>query len=136
MGLDTVELVIEVEEEFNIKINDRDAEKVLTVGQLHDYIVERLPLNSPWKITPAGELALAEPCLTAAAFYRLRRAFAEVSGHAHSAIRPATPIHERIPAWGRRKLWKRARQKLGLKLPGIGYSTRTQVVIASIAGIA
>lgn len=136
MGLDTVELVIEVEEEFNIKIGDRDAEKILTVGQLHDYIVERLPPNSPWNVTPAGQLTATEPCLTAAAFYRLRRAFAEVSGHARCAIRPTTPIHERIPAWGRRKLWKHARQKLGLKLPCLGYSTRTQLVLAAISGIA
>lgn len=37
-SLDTVELVMKVEETFGISITDMDAEKIKTVGELVDYI--------------------------------------------------------------------------------------------------
>ncbi len=37
-SLDTVELVMALEEEFNIEIPDEDAEKITTVQQAMDYI--------------------------------------------------------------------------------------------------
>ena len=37
-SLDTVELVMEFEEEFDITIPDEEAEKIQTVGQAIDYI--------------------------------------------------------------------------------------------------
>ena len=40
-SLDTVELVMALEEEFGIEIPDVDAEKILTVGKALDYIKEK-----------------------------------------------------------------------------------------------
>ena len=40
-SLDTVELVMALEEEFEIEIPDEDAEKITTVNQAIDYINER-----------------------------------------------------------------------------------------------
>ena len=40
-SLDTVELVMALEEEFGIEILDEDAEKILTVGKALDYIKEK-----------------------------------------------------------------------------------------------
>ena len=37
-SLDTVELIMEFEEEFGIEIPDEDAEKITTVGSAVDYI--------------------------------------------------------------------------------------------------
>jgi acyl carrier protein len=37
-SLDTVELVMALEEEFNIEISDEDAEKIKTVKEAIDYI--------------------------------------------------------------------------------------------------
>ena len=37
-SLDTVELIMEFEEEFSIEIPDEDAEKLMTVGEALDYI--------------------------------------------------------------------------------------------------
>lgn len=39
-SLDIVELVMALEEEFDIEINDEDAEKLLTVQQAIDYLTE------------------------------------------------------------------------------------------------
>lgn len=41
-SLDIVELVMAIEEEFNIEIPDADAEKVVTVGDVVDYIKENV----------------------------------------------------------------------------------------------
>ncbi|MCS6985215.1 MAG: acyl carrier protein [Leptospiraceae bacterium] len=41
-SLDTVELVMALEEEFGIEIPDEDAEKIQTVGDVAKYIEEKL----------------------------------------------------------------------------------------------
>tara|TARA_B000000609_G_C23853322_1_gene179131 strand:+ start:196 stop:432 length:237 start_codon:yes stop_codon:yes gene_type:complete len=41
-SLDTVELIMQFEEEFNIEIPDDDAENLLSVKQAVDYITEKL----------------------------------------------------------------------------------------------
>lgn len=42
-SLDTVELVMAFEEEFDVEIPDDDAEKLQTVGQALAYLREKLP---------------------------------------------------------------------------------------------
>ena len=41
-SLDIVELVMALEEEFDIEIPDSDAEKVVTVGDVVDYLIENV----------------------------------------------------------------------------------------------
>ena|SRR5439155_24042165 len=42
MGLDTVEMVMEVESTFGIAIPDADAAKLTTVGALYDYVAGQI----------------------------------------------------------------------------------------------
>ena len=42
VGLDLVELVMEMERAFAIEIPDRDAERLRTVGEMYDYVRERV----------------------------------------------------------------------------------------------
>jgi hypothetical protein len=42
MGLDTVELVLAVEEHFGVEIPDGEASKLLTVGMLQAWVVSEL----------------------------------------------------------------------------------------------
>jgi acyl carrier protein len=42
-SLDLVELIMAMEEEFDSEISDEEAQKITTVGQAVDYIVERMP---------------------------------------------------------------------------------------------
>lgn len=41
-SLDTVELVMELEDEFEVSIPDEDAEKIQTVGNAIDYVTAKL----------------------------------------------------------------------------------------------
>ena len=45
-SLDTVELVMALEEEFGIEIPDEDAEKITTVGEAIKYIEEKVAAKS------------------------------------------------------------------------------------------
>jgi hypothetical protein len=42
MGLDTVELVMAIEEEFGIEIPNADAPTLAVLGDMHDYVVRAL----------------------------------------------------------------------------------------------
>jgi len=55
MGMDTVELVMDVEHKFDIDIKDEDAEKVLTVQQLCDYNIDHA-FEEDEKDTKSGEV--------------------------------------------------------------------------------
>lgn len=45
-SLDLVELVMALEEEYNMEISDEDAEKIQTVGDAIEYIKSHLPQGS------------------------------------------------------------------------------------------
>lgn len=45
-SLDTVELVMELEDEFDLTIPDEDAEKLKTVGEAIDFIQSQLEVKS------------------------------------------------------------------------------------------
>ena len=43
MGLDTVELVMDVEEVFEISFSDKEASEIETVGEFYETILSKLP---------------------------------------------------------------------------------------------
>lgn len=60
MGLDTVELVMAIEDGFEVRIADADAAKMTTPAEVTDYLMSRLRIDS------------AASCPAQAGFYRLR----------------------------------------------------------------
>ncbi len=120
MGLDLVELVMEVEDAFGISISDEDVPTLETVGSLHQYVSKQV-----------GE-RLRTPCLTAVAFYRLRRSLMSVLQVSRNELRPSTDLRQLIPSRGRRAVWRRLQASLGLKLPEPSLS-RVSLVVVVIA---
>jgi acyl carrier protein len=108
MGLDGVELLMEVEEAFNITIPDDVAIKILTVGDLYKYVLDCL--NSDAGTRPSV-------CLTAVTFNKLRRLLMSELGIDRGRIRPDSPTDSILPTQDRRVIWSRLEKTLKLKLP-------------------
>jgi acyl carrier protein len=111
MGLDTVELVMQVEEAFDITIDDRDAEKIMIVGQLYQYVLTRV----------GGEKTPG--CLSASTFYRFRRVLGSLLDVERGRVRLSTSIDELIPLNGRRHIWPELENALELALPELQRPT-------------
>ena len=105
MGLDAVELMLEVEEEFGLCLEEDAIVGFRTLGNLHDYLLERC------------EGRRRTDCPTRSAFYRLRQAIGQVLGISPRSLKPSTPLLPLLGTWGRRKTWRRLERHLALDLP-------------------
>lgn len=107
MGLDVVELVMRIEEEFAITIEDEEASFIETVGQLHFCVLGKLGLTAP------------HDCISSATFYQLRRALVSSSGSSRRSIRPSTPTELLLSSLNRRQQWRTLSDTTGAKLPAL-----------------
>ncbi len=89
MGLDAVEFVMEIEEEFGISVADDEDEVVFfrTLGTVHDYLLEKC------------EGRKRSDCPTRSAFYRLRHAMSVVLGVEPRSLRPTMPLLPLLGTW-------------------------------------
>ncbi|MDA7910202.1 hypothetical protein N9B44_00885 [bacterium] len=117
MGLDTVELVMEVEESFGIKIPDDDAQRIVTVGDLFEFV------KAHTELAPAGT------CLTAATFYDIRNGLRAVG--IEKRFGPSTPLAEILPEHKRRSFWATLTRNTRLRLPNLVRPS--WVIVANVA---
>jgi len=116
MGLDGVELIMEVEDTFGISIPDEEAEYCSTVGGMYNIIIS--------KLTPAEE-----GCLSNSAFYKLRKAMIDEFNFSRKEIRPKALLHGFFPEKNRRSAWKSLQERLNLQLPCLRRPTMIHVGI-------
>ncbi len=112
MGLDGVELVMELEDHFGLAIPDKDAGHLITIGMTSKYIAERLA-ELPW---PAGV------CPTAKAFYSLRRELGAQAGVARDRVNLDSPVDELVGK-GNGQSWHDIALASGLR-PERGFFSR------------
>lgn len=128
MGLEGVELLVETEQAFGIKISDAEAEVCATMGQLQDLVLRKLAekgnAGPPWQ-------GLAETGL-----HCFRQAAREVLGPAAEGMVSETSLAELIPEAGRPEAWRRLTQAVarrGLTLPSLNLPravSRTAWIVA------
>ncbi|MEO1995876.1 MAG: hypothetical protein ABGZ17_11440 [Planctomycetaceae bacterium] len=107
MGLDSVELMIEVEDAFGVQIPDDRGGEMYTVGDVYDFILEcKRDADTPRNV-----------CLSAATFFMIRRALAGEMHLAAQPLRPRALVAQTLPVQGRRALWAELQNTLGLKFP-------------------
>jgi len=120
MGLDSVELIMNIEETFDLTIPDQEAEKFQTVGDIYRYVLERIQVDD------------SPGCLSSKAFYRLRRVLIESFEAPRSSIRPTTRLDVLIPRKDRDSAWQRLEARLKLNLPGLQHPAEMQVSLMRI----
>ena len=85
MGMDIVDMVLDVEERFGISLPDVECQNVATVEGLHQLVLSKLDKADQMK------------CLTSATFYRIRKVIAETIEADKRTLRPDTALQEMLP---------------------------------------
>jgi hypothetical protein len=109
---DPIDLQVEIESAFALRLSDEEASSVRTMGDLHTLLMRR--------IGPAEGAS----CLTTMAFLRLRRAVAPIVPGIR--LRPSTLLSE-IPVKSPRALFDSIRMESDLKLPALAIGALTGV---------
>jgi acyl carrier protein len=109
MGLDAVEIVIRVEDAFDIAIEDSEAEKMMTPRDVIEYVTRKV-----------GRTDRAQ-CLTQRAFHRIRASLIRHAGLKRVEIKPAVPTGKLFPVRQRKEL-------LGKTLEDIGVAASPEMV--------
>lgn len=120
MGLDAVELVMDVEDHFGISIQTSEAERIRTVGDLVALIQSRI------------EAAHLATCPTLASFLRLRSSVREIAADDRLRIRTGTRVVDVLNQFQRKRLWKQLDDFLGSAPPNLRRPPLLRKLVASI----
>ncbi len=104
MGLDSVELLMSVEDKFGIRIEDSEAEKIATVQHFADTVYNKIIVNP------------TDKCLTQIVFFRIRKAFQKLN-LTDLDIKPTSKISDLLTQSDLKINWNRLQSELELKLP-------------------
>lgn len=107
MGLDIVELVMAVEDEFGVRFVDSEYQEMTTVGKMHEAILKQL----------AERPQTVSGCPSMKAFLRLRSHLVDAGLIRRSGFRPSIHLDTAIPRRYRRRLWPRLESATRLRLP-------------------
>lgn len=120
MGLDSVELVMDVEKTFGIEIPDSEAEKIFTVGDLHEAVWRRVTKSS------------TQTCKSQALFYELRGYAIGKFSVSRKMFRPDNLMDEIIPYTNRRILYHHFAKDNNLKFPSLILSDTWNTILISV----
>lgn len=107
MGLDTVELLMEVEKTFGINIADKEAEQIRTVGDFYEVV---------WRHIGAKQ---SDQCKSQYLFYKLRKTLHNSFAIPLHQIKPAAVPETFFPKEHRRRIYKDFSYSLNLELPSL-----------------
>jgi hypothetical protein len=122
MGLDGVEIILRVEEEFAISLEDDELFTTKTVGELYALVLSKL------ETTPS--------CLSSKAFYVTRKVLTEVLHVSKRSMRPSTHLAEFFPEETRRARWQQVAYESGLEFPRLLHSYSQKVNLRTTSVIA
>lgn len=126
MGLDAVEIVMDVEDHFGISIQYSESERIRTVGELASLIQSRI------------EAAQLATCPTLASFLRLRSCVREIVADEQLRVRTGTRIVDVLTGSQRKRLWSWLGEFLGsppspLRRPPMLRRLLLCLVVAAVA---
>jgi acyl carrier protein len=107
MGLDTVELIMEIEKRFDIKIPDQEAEKITTVGDMYYCVWAKL----------GGKYT--DKCKSQILFYKLRKASENILNIPKQQFLLDSVPEDLFPKDNRREVYKQFGNSINLCLPDL-----------------
>ena len=107
MGLDSIEILMTVEKTFGISIPDKEAEKIITVGDFHNVVWRRL------------EGKHNDKCKSQTLFYKLRQSFFDTFNLSKTDINLDTSLNDIFPKDNRRHIYFDFANKNNIKLPDL-----------------
>ena len=110
MGLEGVELVMDVEDRFDTSIPDSAAEHIQTVGDLHSFLMNRIRHQN------------SDNCPSAALFYPIRKLLVTEFGIERNTVKPSTDLDSVINADDRYKFWRKLETSVATRLPRLKRS--------------
>jgi acyl carrier protein len=123
MGLDSLELLLKVEETFEIKIPDPEAERIITISDFH---------NSVWQHLSGRH---SDKCHTQGLFYKLRQSFIDAYKLPRNIFGLDSSPNDLFPKSNRRQSYLKFAEMSNLKLPDLALSTPWDKVLTTF-GIA
>lgn len=105
MSLDTVELVISIEERFDISIPDGEAAQLHTIQEIADCVHSKIAMNPTAK------------CKSQLLFYLLRRYFQDQFGIDRDSFMPQRIIRDLLANHDLKSAWRSIQRDLQLELP-------------------
>ena len=114
MGLETVELLIRIEERFQTYIPDWEAEQITTVGELHEFLMQRIKRLS------------SSSCLTISIFNSIRKVLLQKYFVHRQDIHLDSLLNELVPRNERYDFWQTIVAKLAVNLPDLKRSRIVQ----------
>lgn len=128
MGLDYVELIMAVEEEFDIEISDGDAEKCRTVGDMIGLVYEKV------KDRQGDSNSWYQPALE-----RVKKELRDVCQKPDRAIGLKTELQQLIPSAERKAIWQELQKRFEVKYwPGLvrsAWCCRTIFIAGAASGV-
>ncbi len=113
MGLDLVEWLMCVEEEFGVALPDDEAAHWRTMGDVQEWLVSQVCLEP------------SDGCASSRWFYRLRQALVAEFEVERALVIPDMFVDTLLPTDDRRAAWARLATVLGVALPGLGWAHRS-----------
>lgn len=110
MGMDGVEIIMEIEDRFGIEIPDEEWPEVATMRGLQRLVESHLDRGR--RLQP-----VEGPCPSFAPFFAVRRALVALAEVEPGQIRPRAPLAELLPREGRRELWQQLQYRTAIALP-------------------
>ncbi len=122
MGLDSVEILVNVENAFGITISNFEAEKITTVGDIHTVV---------WRSVQGRQ---SMRCRSQQLFYKLRYLLINKFRVAGEKIELDASLNEIFPKANRRLLYRKLEKELQLQLPPLVLTAAWRLVL-TITGI-
>lgn len=125
---DIDDIIVKIEHTFNISFVANELRHIKDLGELCDFIVDKIQLNH------------AEGCTTQQAFYKIKNAVSVALNIDKSDITPHTALKEILPRRNRRAEMKKIETILGIKLSvlepyGIVSATLAILFLLSLVAI-